>query len=337
MREAQKIKKTKIIIASLVAVLVVLIVIAMIGIRKSKEADRLQAYDDAVMLMEKGYYESVIPVFENLGDYKDSQARLAEAKAGLEAAEKEAKYNEALNLLDKGKDEDAYQLFQELGDYKDAASFELTFLMTRKVYTYNDSKYYNRTETVYNYDKEGRLARSTSGSGANKAVVNYSHDQNGTMTSIEEGYWSYSSTGKANTDSPHTITREYNEHGDIVKEITVKERIQSNGIPKLQQKIEEVYTYEYDDNGMMTAKTLAGTADTPQSDGSHKITTYSSAETCEYKYDQNGRILTSTTTNDSGNATTWTYSYDKHGNVSSMKAGKSTYSYEYTAKLVKQD
>jgi tetratricopeptide (TPR) repeat protein len=72
-------------------------------------------YNSAVALMNEGKYEEAITAFGKLGDYKDSQALLSEAK-------QEQSYQDALALLNGGEYEEAISAFEELKEYKDSAA-----------------------------------------------------------------------------------------------------------------------------------------------------------------------------------------------------------------------
>ena len=61
-------------------------------------------YNNAIALMEKGEYADAISVFETLGDYKDSNAKIAESKTAI----LNDKYTKAISLMNKGELDDAY-------------------------------------------------------------------------------------------------------------------------------------------------------------------------------------------------------------------------------------
>ncbi len=74
-------------------------------------------YAKALNLMAEGRFEEAIVIFENLGDYKDSKAKLEEAKA---LQEMKLRYETALSLLSEHRYEEAAAAFSALGDYKDS-------------------------------------------------------------------------------------------------------------------------------------------------------------------------------------------------------------------------
>jgi len=68
------------------------------------------AYKDAIALLEAGQYDAAEIAFTEMGDYKDSEAYLADIP-----------YLEAHVLYDAGKLDEAREAFLALGDYKDSA------------------------------------------------------------------------------------------------------------------------------------------------------------------------------------------------------------------------
>ena len=105
-KKKAKLKKALIIGAS---ALVGLIVIAVIISAVSKSAK----YKDAVELAENGKYEEAIVLFEELGNYKDSEEQ-------IELLKQKQKYNEAVAVLEKGDKAKAAMIFGEASGYKDA-------------------------------------------------------------------------------------------------------------------------------------------------------------------------------------------------------------------------
>lgn len=79
----QRAKQTKKIAAVIAAVAVIFLIVGTVIFNYSKakqeEAARLEAYQTAIAYMEAEDYENAIHLFEQLGDYQDSAARLEEA------------------------------------------------------------------------------------------------------------------------------------------------------------------------------------------------------------------------------------------------------------------
>ncbi len=76
------------------------------------------AYKNAIALMDTENYDDAIVAFEDLGDYKDSKAKIDEIKN--EILLPLTNYKEALLLMETGEYSAAIAAFQELGDYKDS-------------------------------------------------------------------------------------------------------------------------------------------------------------------------------------------------------------------------
>ena len=72
-------------------------------------------YKKAVELQEGGYYEEAIELFTKLGDYKDSSARLSEARNAIE-------YQIASQLMDNQKYDEAAERFASIAGFRDADS-----------------------------------------------------------------------------------------------------------------------------------------------------------------------------------------------------------------------
>lgn len=79
------------------------------------------AYAAAEEKLANGDYDGAIEVFETLGDYKDSAARMEEAVEAKTEAENAAAYAAAEELLTAGDYDEAIAAFQALGDYSDSA------------------------------------------------------------------------------------------------------------------------------------------------------------------------------------------------------------------------
>ena len=128
-KEAEAAKKKKKKIAIFVSTAAVLIVAAIIIVTKVIIPE--SNYKKAEILLSSGDYENAIVMFEALGDYKDSAARLDETSALKEKADEDARiaalekanadaYAEAEALLDAGDKARAAIKFDAIAEYKDA-------------------------------------------------------------------------------------------------------------------------------------------------------------------------------------------------------------------------
>lgn len=75
-----------------------------------------EKYDQAVNLMNKGDFQEAIAIFEEIGDYKDSEEKLVQCDTAII----DDKYNNAVALVDTGNIIEAYNVFKSLGDYKNS-------------------------------------------------------------------------------------------------------------------------------------------------------------------------------------------------------------------------
>lgn len=142
--QAKKTKKIAMIAAPIVVVAIVAAVLISNFVKaQQEEAARLDTYNAAVSLAEKGKYDEAIAAFTELGDYKDSVSL-------IESTKQAEKYSQAFALLESNQDNEAYKLFKELGDYKDAATYCERFICV--LLSVDDGH-----TTEYTYDDYGRL------------------------------------------------------------------------------------------------------------------------------------------------------------------------------------
>lgn len=150
--KAKKVKTTKIAVIAAVATVVIIAAIIVI----SQVIVPSGNYNSAVTLMNEGKYEEAIAVFEGLGDYKDSSAKINECTALIEEerakAQNEKAYQEALSLLENGDFEEAMKAFLELGDYSDSA--EMAKVTEQK----KNQSLYEAAETLENDGNIGAAA-----------------------------------------------------------------------------------------------------------------------------------------------------------------------------------
>lgn len=97
------------IVAMICAAIVVAVVVSSVMIPNGK-------YDDALALMDAGYYEAAAAAFDALGDYKDSRDKIAECEVAI----LEKKYQDALSLMGAGYYDAAIAAFEALDGYKDS-------------------------------------------------------------------------------------------------------------------------------------------------------------------------------------------------------------------------
>lgn len=135
-------KKTGIIIGVVAFVLVAAIAVCAVlfGIPMMK-------YSKANSLYAENKYEQAIAAFRQLGDYRDSKAKVEEIKEKIV----EKQYDEARDLFDAGKYESAMEAFEDLGKYKNSEQY------------IDDCYYYLALERIESkeYDKALELLEKT--------------------------------------------------------------------------------------------------------------------------------------------------------------------------------
>lgn len=136
-----------------------------------QDAENADAYSEAEVMLANQKFENAIAMFEALGDYSNSAEMVDECK-----------YQNALFLMNQENYSDAANIFCQILEYKDASEYfgDLYFVPTYVECTYNTgnskritisyqadgkmSDAYRSTinatkETVYEFDKDGRLIR----------------------------------------------------------------------------------------------------------------------------------------------------------------------------------
>ena len=133
-------------------------------------------YNDAIALLEEEKYDEATAAFEDLGDYRDSEAKIEEIKTIL----LDQKYDAAVELLNAEKYDEATAVFEELGNHRDSKAKieEIKIILLDKQYEeaeklfnagkydealnayttlgdYKDSKL--RVEQIYNRLSEGDI------------------------------------------------------------------------------------------------------------------------------------------------------------------------------------
>lgn len=107
--EAQEKEDRKKLIKAIAIALPVLIVLIVSGKLYSDYSKKNTTYQTAVSYVNEEDYNNAIVVFESLGDFKDCEEQVAEAK-----------YKRACSLLGDGSLDSAIEDFEELADYKDS-------------------------------------------------------------------------------------------------------------------------------------------------------------------------------------------------------------------------
>ncbi|MBO5746838.1 MAG: hypothetical protein J6S13_07080, partial [Clostridia bacterium] len=167
-------KLALIILLPIIAVIIVLLLLFNVILPSIK-------YNSAISYMDDGEYTQAINLFEELGDYSDSQAKIVECNSAI--IEKE--YQKGLSLLNSQDFDEALKIFEGLGDYKDSHTqiletkyqnglfcynkkdFENSNLIFKEILNYKDSKskihyheYAKSVTTQPTCDKEGTTTLS---------------------------------------------------------------------------------------------------------------------------------------------------------------------------------
>lgn len=119
-KEAQRAKNKKLAMILIPSIIVGIVALVLLKLNANKKA-----YDNALMLMEAGEYDSAIVAFAELGDFKDSARQIAvaeNAKKEAEEARKETLYQQALALLTEEKYDEARAIFEDLYPYRDSSN-----------------------------------------------------------------------------------------------------------------------------------------------------------------------------------------------------------------------
>ena len=99
-------------IPALIGLIVIIVIISAIS--------NSVKYKNALELAESGKYEDAVVLYEELGDYKDSEEQVELIKQKQIEEKKEKAYNEAFETLEKGEKLKAAIMFGKLSGYKDA-------------------------------------------------------------------------------------------------------------------------------------------------------------------------------------------------------------------------
>ena len=124
-------------------------------LRRHEARQALQrTYDEAMLLLDAGAYETAIDQLESLGDYADSPQQLQRAIEARDVHDREAAYAYGKMLMDDGDLVGAAEQFSALGDYADAEDYQLShssLLVRERVLSGEEDR-----TTAYVYDDAGR-------------------------------------------------------------------------------------------------------------------------------------------------------------------------------------
>ena len=130
-------------------VVVVVTVIAFSANLSSLRVSASSRYEAAVTEMDKGNYAEAIRSFEELGDYRDSLARIQESENWI-------KYQHAQELMDEAQFEAAAEMFQELDGFEDSGDLYREALYRHAIELYERYEYESATlifQTLGDYEK----------------------------------------------------------------------------------------------------------------------------------------------------------------------------------------
>ena len=133
------------------------------------------SYANAEVLLNAGQYEAARLAFENLGEYQDSTERY-----------KETFYREGFSLLEEYEDEAAYAAFLQAGDFMDTKAILEKFrnLVVSEEYSYGEGKGY---VSYYAYTADGKIAACWSDEVGSR--IEYYYDSDGVLTQAKK--WNY--------------------------------------------------------------------------------------------------------------------------------------------------
>ena len=105
-----------------------------------------EQYEAAENLMEQSKYDDAIKIFQQLGpEYKDSLARIAYARLGLD-------YNDAQKYYENEEYKKAAEIFKSLGDFKDSNELAIESTYQYAITLFNEALY---EEALANFQELG--------------------------------------------------------------------------------------------------------------------------------------------------------------------------------------
>lgn len=212
-------------------------------------------------------------------------------------------YQKACDLLKEGNYEEAYPLFLSLGDYKDSADHAKKFFYQPIEILAQDDGFGEELvyhKTTYTYDEKGILLRYEGG---------YTKEEG---PGFSEQYTFDDEGKKIRTDAiseagDSTITYEYNDKGQIIKQIGFTEGANVGGITRL----------TYDDQGNRIAAEIASYLGTDPA-GYETSEPYYKART-EYTYNEQGYCTKMVENSGESNIFTYTITYNDRNLPTSLK------------------
>ena len=196
---------------------------------------------------------------------------------------------------------------------------------------------------VYFYDENGNVEKAAVYTGAKESLRRYmtyefEYNQQGLLTKET------TKAGDLNNTVTGTTVNEYNEKGQLIKNITesygtrtetvytynekgdVAEANELSGNTENSYSYRYVYSYEYNENGKITKKVSALT-NTRYDDSGNIAESYSDEETAEYVY-ENGNLIKETVILSDGTTETTEYIY-KNGIIVKKISNGGVVEYEY--------
>lgn len=244
-------------------------------------------YDEALDLIGEGKYEDAYAIFEELGDFKDSEEQLAkfhyipvDAAIKVEEGGETAYINADITLNDMNLIEKVYMSYGN--EYQ---NFEWKYDENGNVVEYaeNAGSVTNRWtyKEEYEYDENGNVVRciETYGSGSIQ-IYEYEYDSNNNQTR-KTIIWNNGQT------SEYTTSYTYDSNGNITKKV------------KTSEYGTDTYTYIYDANNKLIKATKTNSSGTV---------------VMNYTYDAQGNVI-KVVERESSDTYTYFYEYDTNGNI----------------------
>ena len=224
-------------------------------------------------------------------------------------------YKKALDLIAAGDYEAAYELLEQLGDYKDAKEYleRFRYVPVSTIVKGNSNDAVANIEIIY--DQNGLPDKGIEVWGEEEEIdLDFVFDENGRLIRLKDG------TLWGNVDGEeyyHTYEYNYDENGQIIKEITIR----SDGSKSIED-------YAYDKSGNLIEKCYISM------DGDKHL--------YEYTYEAYGKLIKEIHTWESGLKTITDYTYDDNGKlIKEVQAVKNSryivdYSYDINGHLIKE-
>ena len=134
-----------------VAGIILLAILMIVGVWYNGFYKKDRMYQHAVEMANKQQYFAATAVFEQLGNYKDSEEKSAICQSIIEDMQKEESYNKAVTLMQEGSYEEAIAQFETIPEYKNAEELraeceDLKFLV-------KDSTFEDKWDLAYYFGK----------------------------------------------------------------------------------------------------------------------------------------------------------------------------------------